>query len=494
MKPKRLLAALLAAAVFLTVLSAGVSCSNAPENTDSVSETPSAEEQEAETPAEAEDPLSSRLAIPDNLPDTTFGGQDYRVLTTSSKEFQFRVDELTGEVTNDVIFNRDKTIEERFDAAVSTVLCDAPYNEIVNYVNAGTNDCELVDHFEYKAYTPIQKGCYLDWNTIPHIDQSRPWWNADSNAGSTINGKIFCIVGDLSVTALQFTYAMFFDMDLMAQFGYSASDLYGTVFEGKWTLDELQSVCGSIWTDLNTNGKSDDGDVLGYAYWNYHGTDVWVTAMGESITKYEDGQIVITLGSEKVSNALDKVIALVYETPGAFRFSDETHGRNEFIAGRIAVMPMMFEDCYGALRDMEYAYGVLPYPKYDEQQARYYTNSMDQHSVFGCPVTLPESEYEFMGVVTEALNAESYKTVTPAFYDIALKNKYTEDPVTAQMIDLIMDGRVYEFSFQFGEFLSNLPYMFRYELYNGQNNLASTLQKNRKQINKKLEALYKMYE
>jgi hypothetical protein len=494
MKPKRLLAALLAAAVFLTVLSAGVSCSNAPENTDSVSETPSAEEQEAETPAEAEDPLSSRLAIPDNLPDTTFGGQDYRVLTTSSKEFQFRVDELTGEVTNDVIFNRDKTIEERFDAAVSTVLCDAPYNEIVNYVNAGTNDCELVDHFEYKAYTPIQKGCYLDWNTIPHIDQSRPWWNADSNAGSTINGKIFCIVGDLSVTALQFTYAMFFDMDLMAQFGYSASDLYGTVFEGKWTLDELQSVCGSIWTDLNTNGKSDDGDVLGYAYWNYHGTDVWVTAMGESITKYEDGQIVITLGSEKVSNALDKVIALVYETPGAFRFSDETHGRNEFIAGRIAVMPMMFEDCYGALRDMEYAYGVLPYPKYDEQQARYYTNSMDQHSVFGCPVTLPESEYEFMGVVTEALNAESYKTVTPAFYDIALKNKYTEDPVTAQMIDLIMDGRVYEFSFQFGEFLSNLPYMFRYELYNGQNNLASTLKKSQKPINKGLEKIYKCYE
>ena len=216
--------------------------------------------------------------------------------------------------------------------------------------------------------------------------------------------------------------------------------------------------------------------------------------MGESITKYENGELVVTLGSEKVSNALDKVIALVYETPGAFRFSDETHGRNEFIAGRIAVMPMMFEDCYGPLRDMEYTYGVLPYPKYDEAQAEYYTNSMDQHSVFGVPKTLPEDRYDFVGILMEALNAESYKTVYPAFYDTALKNKYTEDPVTAKMIDLIMDGRVYEFSFQFGEYLSNLPYMFRYELYNGQNNLASTLQKSRKPINKKLEALYKMYE
>ena len=94
----------------------------------------------------------------------------------------------------------------------------------------------------------------------------------------------------------------------------------------------------------------------------------------------------------------------------------------------------------------------------------------------------------------EALNAESWKTVYPAFYDTALKNKYSEDATTAQMIDLIMDGRVYEFSFQFGEYLQSLPYMFRNQLYSGQNNLASTLQKSQKQLNKLLEKVYAMYE
>ena len=165
-----------------------------------------------------------------------------------------------------------------------------------------------------------------------------------------------------------------------------------------------------------------------------------------------------------------------------------------FIAGRVAIMPMMFEDCYGPLRDMENAYSVLPYPKYDEAQQEYYTNSMDQHSVFGTPVTLPESRYEFLGIMMEALNAESWKTVFPAFYDTALKNKYSEDATTAQMIDLIMGGRVYEFSFQFGEYLQSLPYMFRNQLYSGQNNLASTLQKNQKSLNKLLEKVYAMYE
>jgi hypothetical protein len=490
MKTRKLTAAFLAV---LLLLSAAVSCSNAPENTDEAG-TPALTDGTPEETEAAEEEADSRLSIPDELPEISFDGQEFRALTTTSKEFQFRVEELNGEVTNDAIFNRNQTIEDRFNAKITTVLSNAPYDEISKFVKASADECEIADHFEYKAYTPISQNSYLDWNTIPYIDQSKPWWNKASNEGSTINGKLFCIVGDLSITAMQFTYAMFFDMDLTEQYGYSGDDLYGLVFEGTWTLDKMREIAGNIWVDLNSDGKSNDGDTLGYAYWNYHGTDVWVTAMGEPITQYENGEIIVTLGSEKVSNALDKVIALVYETPGAYRFSDETHGRNEFIAGRIAIMPMMFEDCYGPLRDMEYTYGVLPYPKYDEAQEAYYTNSMDQHSVFGVPKTLPEDRYDFVGIMMEALNAESYKTVYPAFYDTALKNKYTEDPVTAKMIDLIMDGRVYEFSFQFGEYLSNLPYMFRYELYNGQNNLASTLQKNRKAINKKLEALYKMYE
>ena len=488
MKFKGILAAILA----VSLLSA---CSNTPVNTDTAPvDNPAASEDLSSEETEPAETEASRLSVPDNLPERKFEGQEFRVLTTTSKEYQFRVEELNGEVTNDAVYNRNQTVEDRFDAKIVTVITNSPYDQINQFVKAAADECEIVDHFEYKAYTPIGQHSYLDWNTIPYIDQNQPWWSKDSNEGSTINGKLFCIVGDLSITAMQFTYAMFYDMDLMAQYGFSAEDMYGTVFEGKWTLDKLQSTAESIYVDLNANGKSDDGDVLGYAYWNLHGTDVWVTAMGEKITTYEDGKINVTLGSEKVFNALDKVINLVYNTKGAYRFNDETHGRDEFIAGRVAIMPMMFEDCYGPLRDMESAYSVLPYPKYDEAQQEYYTNSMDQHSVFGTPVTLPADRHEFLGIMMEALNAESWKTVYPAFYDTALKNKYSEDAATAQMIDLIMDGRVYEFSFQFGEYLQSLPYMFRNQLYSGQNNLASTLQKSQKQLNKLLEKVYAMYE
>ena len=82
-----------------------------------------------------------------------------------------------------------------------------------------------------------------------------------------------------------------------------------------------------------------------------------------------------------------------------------------------------------------------------------------------------------------------YKTVYPEFYDAALKGKYSEDTTTAEMIDLIMAGRVFEFSFQFGEYLASLPYMFRNCLFSNSTDLASTLQKNKKALNKKLNKI-----
>ena len=105
MKLRKTTAALLA---LLLLLSAAAGCSDAPANTDD--STPAVTDAGAEeTPAE-EAQTDSRLSIPDDLPEITFDGREFRALTTASKEFQFRVDELNGEVTNDAIFNRNETI------------------------------------------------------------------------------------------------------------------------------------------------------------------------------------------------------------------------------------------------------------------------------------------------------------------------------------------------------------------------------------------------
>lgn len=491
MKFARITAAALAALMLLST----AACSDTPgDNSTGDTTAASSDTVSSETQSEMND-LDRRAAIDDGLPEKNFNGQEFRVLTSEEYEYEIKSEEMTGEVTNDAVYDRNVRIEDRFNCKITTVLNSAPYNEVKLTVSSGDDAYEIAGHYEYKAYVPISAGCYLNWNEIPHIDQSKPWWSTDSNAGSTINGKLFCIVGDLSISALKYTYAFFFNMPLLESYGYDSSTMYSTVREGKWTLDKLNSMVNEIYEDKNGNGEKDVGDTFSYGYWGYHGTDVWVTAMGEKITTYdkEANEIKVTLGTEKVYSALEKLINIVFNSKGGIRFKDETTGKGEFINGNVCLMPLLVNDCYGALRDMQDTYGILPFPKYDENQTNYYTNSMDQHTVFGIPKTVREENYEFLGIVMEALNAESYKTVYPAYYDTALKGKYSADPETAEMVDLIMAGRVYEFSFQFGEFCSNLPYMFRYQLYDGNPDLASKLASSSKVMAKQLGKVLNFY-
>jgi len=53
-------------------------------------------------------------------------------------------------------------------------------------------------------------------------------------------------------------------------------------------------------------------------------------------------------------------------------------------------------------------------------------------------------EPEFAGFMLEALSYEATETSLNAYYEVACKTKYTYDPDSAEMLDLIFDGIRYE--------------------------------------------------
>jgi hypothetical protein len=88
---------------------------------------------------------------------------------------------------------------------------------------------------------------------------------------------------------------------------------------------------------------------------------------------------------------------------------------------------------------MEVEFGIIPYPKYDEAQPNY-VSRVEYYMAMQVPVTNPDLERA--GVMLEALNGESAKTIIPAYYEIALKSKYARDDDSAQMLDLIFNTLV----------------------------------------------------
>ena len=56
---------------------------------------------------------------------------------------------------------------------------------------------------------------------------------------------------------------------------------------------------------------------------------------------------------------------------------------------------------------------------------------------------------------------ESYKSVTPAYYETALKTKYTRDNLSSQIVDLLHDTAMTDIAYVFGDAFSSLGYTGR---------------------------------
>ncbi len=102
-------------------------------------------------------------------------------------------------------------------------------------------------------------------------------------------------------------------------------------------------------------------------------------------------------------------------------------------------------------RDMKSGYGIVPMPKYDETQKEYVSFAVPD--LAGVPYIVADAEAS--SIILEALQYESWKTVRPAYFDITLKDKYSCDSFSGQMLDILMENPTCCFTYLYGYLLGN---------------------------------------
>ena len=141
------------------------------------------------------------------------------------------------------------------------------------------------------------------------------------------------------------------------------------------------------------------------------------------------------------------------------------------------------------IRDMESAYGLIPLPKWNEEQTNYYTFVHDQYSIGGIPVSVQDPA--MTSAVMEALAAESYRYVTPAYYDVVLNGKYLRDADSSEMLELAMAGVKIDFgwihTFSLGTCSQGLLRDILY--FSKSSNFASVYQSKQKALTRMMERL-----
>lgn len=467
---------------------------------------------DADSSADAENPISdessettsnvdARNQISDDLPETTYNGASFRVLTTEGGAiygFDYRdeivSEELTGDSCNDAVYNRNLGIESRFDVKISCANNTKPQNYVATMAASGIDEYEIVGMYNFEAYTAINSEAVLNWTTVPHVNLEKPWHNQLANDAATMNNTLYAICSDLAITSMLYTHAFFFNQTITEKYGYPADSLYALVKDGQWTLDKAIEITSGIYEDLNGDGVQDENDLYGFAYSVWNAADVWLSAFDQPICKTSDDGVELTFMTDKTVAIVEKLCDWHYNKNCFYNYTAIYHEEVAMKNGKLAFAPIRFKACFDALRDMDDSYGIIPYPKWDEEQEQYLTNADDKFTVFTVPITAAGNT-DFVGVIYEALCAESYKSVYPIYYDAALKGKYSSDPTTAEMIDLIMSGRNFDFAFQFAnDCFQGIPYWVREALQSNDTNVASRYASIKKALNKsiskKLSPLY----
>ena len=133
---------------------------------------------------------------------------------------------------------------------------------------------------------------------------------------------------------------------------------------------------------------------------------------------------------------------------------------------------------------MESDYGLLPYPLFDENQASYGTRVQDAVSLWSIPIDAKNPDMS--AAVMEALAAQSWRTVTPAYFDVALKYRYSRDAQTAEMVDLIKDSIYINFECLYNESIGNPWFVMRNLMTAKNSNFSSYWASQKKLIDKLL--------
>ena len=440
------------------------------------------------TPEDAD--IDPRLAVSDDLPEKDYGGDKFNIIYidwSSYQLYQF-ADEETGEVMNDAIYYRQKKVEERFNIVINPInigwgVGGDVVGTISKTVKAGSHEYDLALTHCNSGVTKLMAERYvLDWNTIPTINFSKPWWNKDAIETLSIGNRLYFATSDFIIPEPN---AVFFNKEMIKNFGLD--DPYKLVRDGKWTIDKMTEMAKVVSRDLDGDGQWTDKDQYGLVTQ----FDWYFLALGpscgmKSVTKDDTGRFIINNNIEKMQSILEKYNALVNNKSITYTFPYGAMGDQYISALPLSTGRVLFH--FDPLpqavryRGSEVDYGILPFPKYDDKQEKYM--NLSWNGFMAIPATVLDLEKQ--GIILEALSAESYKYCVPAFYDVLMNVKLTRDEDSIEMLDIIYAGCVYDLDINYEIYIGAI----RDLLHRNSTDYASHFEKQINSAQAKLDKIY----
>jgi hypothetical protein len=375
------------------------------------------------------------------VPVKDFDGYIYTIFTvdksmTKLMNLSFVAETMNGEVVNDALYTRNNKVAELYNIKIAEeTLSEWNLADAVNRsVDAGDNAYDTVSFALIFMVSQAMNGYYIDWNNISSVNLTQPYWDQTVNKSVSLKNHQYFLAGDIQIYYKGNIWVYFFNKKMIKDL--SLEDPYELVNKGKWTAETHMILTKSAVQDLDGNSKLDDMDQWGLVTHSGNYSEL-VYAFGENFFKKDDNDIPrLSMNTTSFQEVFDTILKLNYsETIQPTSYNNISYekvfynNRALFMAEILAVSEAM-----RGIDNLEF--GILPLPKYNEEQANYISSSHPTSHLLAMPITV--SDTERTGLITEALASYSTGTLTDAYYEKVVKYKLTRDEESIAMLDIIL--------------------------------------------------------
>ncbi len=378
----------------------------------------------------------------DTLPSDDMGGFELRIYGVHSSEHQnFPLEAENGEIVNDALYARNRQVEETYNVKLKTIAeadtsvvtqntqksvtsGDDEYDIIVNVMSGGLDTLTLVN-------------CLYDLLEVPYLNLEEGWWSREFYNNTRINGKLFFTFGDFAPMKFYAPYVMCVNNRLADE--YDIGNVMDEVLDGTWTLDRLSALTADVSHDLDGDGQMTLKDFFAYAHVKTKITTYsHYTSAGLKLCEIDDnGTPVVSLDSEKSVEVVEKLSTFLGNKHTAYNEFADTY--KTFMEGRALFYGNSTSDIIPNFREMKDDFAIIPCPKYDESQERYYSY-INTYNKGGVAIPATCKSIEEVGLLLEVLAYLSYGGVRDAYFEITMKEKVARDEASAKILDMVFDN------------------------------------------------------
>ena len=404
----------------------------------------------------------------DSLPAINFEGMEFTIANMEGYTWIDVTLDLdmaeTGEILDYAIYRRNRIVEEKYNMTLNVVDRNvwSMSDTIRNQMLAGHSEYELVQIPLHYAATLSVEGYIADAGKLPGLDLSNPWWDHFANQSTSIAERQFFLFGDFTIADKEYATAVFFNKTMHADF--DLPDYYQMVRDGTWTIDNMLVSMRAVTQDINGDGVWSSEDQYGLVA-NAHSIWYLFYSAGETLTRKDsDDMPYWTVQGEAFANAFRRMTEFMHTNNStAEAFSLDSHQDIMFAAGKAlfdATLLSVFRVPEGgtqSFREVEFAFGLLPPPKLNEQQEHYFS-FMDADTPCIAIINNDDTRIERAAVILEALNAKSSEEVQSRYREQVLPVKHFRDEESFEMLDIILTNRIFCLSniFRWGGFEGSL--------------------------------------